>query len=358
MPLSTDSALTAPPGLTLVAAEHVLLLAVAFPPMTAAQRRAAAPFAVEERIACPLEEVQVALVAPLEPQVQGAVQGVAQGAVQVWLVAVVAQAVLAELPAVRGQRLMPDVLCLPRPAPGEWSVAEAAGRMLVRLPDGTGLALQAEGLALAHRLSGAPGIVLYGGDIAASGLTPLRREILPDRPEPALNGFDLRAMQPRRAQVGLPRWRRIAAVAAVAGLGHVAIAGADVAALSVALQAQQAALAGIAPLAGLPASVSPAEVLAARNAAAAPAPGHAPVLPMIARAAGALAGVAGGVSLREMRFQRGDGTLVLVVQAPDLAGLQAVETALAGQGLAVEAGPAVNDAGLAEQTLTLREGPT
>ncbi len=339
-------ALTAPPGMDLFPVEQVLLLAAAFPPMTAAQRRAAAPFAVEERIAAPIEAVHVALVAPLT--------AAAPGNGQTWLLAVVSLDVIAGLPdrAVRGRRLLPDVLCLPRPASGEWSVVEAEGRVLVRLPDGTGLALPREGFALAHRIAGLPGIALYGGD---PGPVALRRAELPGRLDPGLEGFDLRALAPRPGRFSAPRLRRIAAVLAVAGAGHVAIAGADVAALSLALATRAGSLAQVAPLAGLPATVTPAEVLAARDAAAAPAGGPAPVLPMVARAAAALAD-AGGVSLREMRYQSGERTLVLIVQGADLAVLQGAAAALARQGLAVEAGPAVNDAGLAEQTLTLREG--
>jgi general secretion pathway protein L len=345
--------LTGPPGLELFPAEQVLLLAVDFPPMTAAQRRAAAPFAVEERIAAPLDDVHVALVAPLSAPVQGAGQN--------WLVAVVAKDAIAALGRAGsgGRRLVPETLCLPQPSPGEWSVAEKDDRMIVRLPDGTGMAMPAELFCLAHRMAGLPGIVLFTGDLSRCGVSPLRRAALPDRLDPAFDGLDLRALVPRGPALPALRLRRIAAVAALAGLGHIAIAGADVAALAAALESRRAAFADIATLAGLSPAATPAEVLAARDAGAAgPDQTRRLAIPMVGQAAEALAAVPGGVTLRDMRYLGEAGELTLVIEGPDLAALQAAAAALARQGLAVEAGPAVNDGGLAEQTVTLRRGGT
>ena len=346
------SELPAPPGMDLFPVERVLLLAVTFPPMTAAQRRTAAAFAVEERIAVPLDDVQVALVAPLSPAVRG------EG--QTWLLAVMAHDVIAGLPqpTARQRPLIPDVLCVPRPGPGEWSVVAETGRLLVRLADGTGFAIRPEAFALAHRLAGLPEVVLVAGDPAALGQTAFRQGVLSGGTDPALSGFDLRALVSRPVRLPVPRLSRIAAAVAVAGAGHVAIAGADVVALSAVLRTEQDALSQVLALAGLPGTTSPADVLVARDAAAAEGQGGPPVLPMVAAAAEALTGLPGGIGLREMRFAGGDErTLLLVVQGADLAALQVAGESLARRGLAVEAGPAVNDGGLAEQTLTLREAP-
>jgi general secretion pathway protein L len=323
--------------------EHVLLLPVSFPPMTAARRRTAALFAVEAQLARPIEEVHASIVGPAS--------SVGDAGAAPWLVAVVDRRVLAGWRPSRSprRRLVPDVLCLPRPQPGTWSVWEAHGRVLVRTPDGAGFVIGRAAFDVAHRLGGAPQIDLFGGDLSED--TAVRR-VADFRaiPDPALRGFDL-----RRREAALPTLRlgRVAAVGVLAGLGQIGLLLADVASLRGALHTQQTSFAEVVSLAGLPPSTTPEAVLLLRDRAQAPARAT-PVLPAVAAAVEALAGAADGIGLRELTFEGNPRALILTAEGPDLAALQQVERAFGQYGLTVEAGPAVNDGGVAEQTFTLR----
>ena len=143
-----------------VPGEDVLLLSVALPPMPAAQRRAAVAFAVEDRIARPLDEVHVIL-------------GPALDNAGHWLVAVVGRACmaahLARLRPGPGVRVLPDTLTVPVPPAGHWAAREEAGRVLLRMADGTGMAVRAETLGMLHRLAGQP-VVLHHGGVLPEGI--------------------------------------------------------------------------------------------------------------------------------------------------------------------------------------------
>jgi general secretion pathway protein L len=330
-----------PPGVAFLPTEAVLLLAVTLPRMAPAQRRAAAAFAVEDRIARPLETVHVVLGPPLSADS--------------WLVAVVARAVLEARLEARPpgrRRLVPDALALPRPAAGEWSVLAAGGRVVVRTPDGAGFAAADAAFAAFHAAAGRPAIVLFGG-APPEGCAVARRAPLPAAPEPALARFDLTAgRRPGLAPALTAPLRRAAAIAAVAGAGHLGLAVADALALTRLREVRAAGFADALAMAGLPPATAPAAVLAAFDRAAAPAAAPA-LLPLLARGLAAMAGEAGRIGLRDLRFRAEGGSLAMTVEAPDLATLQRLETALAAAGIRVSAGTATAADGLAEQMFTL-----
>lgn len=122
--------IAAPAGAAPIPAEDVLLLSVALPRMTAAQRRKAVCYGVEDQIACPLDAVHV-------------IAGPAMAGGR-WLVAVVARAVLAaHQTAAPGLRLLPETMGLPVPDEGHWAVWAGACRVILRRADGSGMALPA-----------------------------------------------------------------------------------------------------------------------------------------------------------------------------------------------------------------------
>ncbi len=323
-----------------VAGEDVLLLSVPLPPMPPAQRRSAVAFAVEDRIARPLDEVHVVM-GPALPDPVGH-----------WLVAVIARDVLAaHLGRLRpgpGVRVLPEPLSLPVPPVGHWAAREAEGRVILRMADGTGMVVLADMLPALHGVAGRPGIVLHGG-------------VLPDGmgSVPASDGAvwlptgpDLRTAAASGGMAGLPRLMvRVAAVAGLGALVHLALLGAETVVLSQRLAAREVALraglsqAGLSPEGDIEATL--ARALAQRQGTGEPAG----FLPLLTAAMAAMQPLAGQASLRDLRY--GGAELAMTVQAADLGTLQAVETALNGATLRVVAGTATTADGLAEQQLTV-----
>ncbi|NUB42762.1 hypothetical protein GEU84_000050 [Fertoebacter nigrum] len=326
----------APPGVVWLPGEDVLLLAVELPAMPAAQRRAAIGFAVEDRIAQPLDEVDVILGPALGPST--------------WLAAVVARN---RRPQAGGARLLPDTLALPVPAAG-WAVW-AGARVLVRPADGSGFACRPTDLALFWAAAGAPPITLYAGDLPP-GMAVTARAALPAAIAPALAGFDL-AQHRHGAGQGLPRGLgALAAVLTLAVAGHLALMAADVLALSRLSASREAELRVALTAAGQPPGADLDTSLARALAARQPA-GQGGFLPLMAQVFAAMAPEAGHVTLRDLRYDAAEGSAQATLDAPDLATLQGLETALAAAGLAVTAGAATTGDGGAEVQMTLRALP-
>jgi general secretion pathway protein L len=338
--------LLVPAGVCLVPTEAVLLLAQSMPRMSAAQRRAAIAFAVEDRIAQPLDSVHVIL-GPALPDTAGQSS---------WLVAVVARAVLAQLraSAPKKARLVPDVLLLPVPAGDQWSVWASGARVLVRTADGAGFATVAEALPLFHLAAGRPDFVLYGDPLDPQ-FRIAGQATLPAMFDTALSKFDLQV--PRQQQGTLmpqtSTWRRLAAVLACAAVGHGAILATDVWALGRMKAKSQDDLRQMLQSAGQPAEadldLTINQMLAQGADVTAPR-----FLPLMTRAYAVLSAAGSGVTTSDLRYVGQDNTLMLTLQAPDIATLQDIETALSGAGMAVVAGAATNADGLAQQQLTLQ----
>lgn len=331
MAAPSQEVLQAPAGIRYIPGEEVLLLAVTLPKMSAAQRSAAAAFAVEDHIARPLDEVHVALGPELDANR--------------WLVGVTARAAL-PVATKPGERILPDTLALPIPGPGHWAVLETKGRILIRQPDGTGFVTGAEALPVLHQIAQAPTIRLYAGDIAL----PHSRAPLPPPQLPAR--FDLTDRSGTSLAIP-PLARRLMTIAAVAAAGHLAILAVDILSLS----RKQADLARqLQSAAGAPPEARIDDLLAQVLAPKVGAP-EAGFLPLLSATFAAVAAQTGQVSLRDLRYGAAQDSLTLTLQAADLHKLQQIETDLVSAQFAVTTGPATSASGVAEQQLTVQGPP-
>lgn len=336
------------PTIVLVPAEHVLLTTAALPLAGLRRRAEALPFAIEDRIGEPLAAVHVALGAELAPQ-RHLAGVVAHDLMRLWTDR------LAGAGLTHGA-LVPDVLALPVPPEGSWSVDLAAGRAMVRTDDGAGFALPADHLGAAWEAAGRPRCLCFGeplpfalpGDPAELEQAPLAARLL----APAL---DLRQgvyAVPKRG--GTPLWRRIATIAAAGVIAHGAIAAADTLALDH-IAARRAAetralVAQVAPGAPLDGD------LAESVAGIVPANGAGPsaFLPLLARVAAALKPLGQGIALRGIAFDAAAGTLSVDVETQDIAALQRVGAALTASGLNTTSGAASQDQGKAVGAFLVR----
>lgn len=314
------------PATILVPSESVLLLAVDLPLQSRAKRLAALPFAIEDRIADPLDTVHIALGAQIAPQR--------------YLVAVVRHAVmlrwieLAEAAALGHAAMVPDALALPAPDAGEWSAEAVDGRVLVRTGDGTGFAMPASLIGQAWEAAGQPRIWNCGaapiGELPqaprATGGGGLAERLL-DPP------VDLRQGRYARRPVTRSGWlRRLGWIAAAGIAAHAVIAAADTVMLRVIAERRaddtRAAIAQAAPGANLSGDLrtSVADLL--------PPPGQSSgaFVPLVVRTSTALAPLSSAVTARAMRF---DGNSLVLDLDPGEAGLaERVRGALRAGGVA------------------------
>lgn len=338
--LAPQPALLAPQGVAFVPTEQVLLLAVPLVGMSAAQRRAAVGFAVEGMIAQPLEEVRVVL-GPALPQAAH------------WLVAVVSADAFAAPTSRTKLRLLPDVLALPVPAAGQWSVWEGNARILVRTADGAGFATNPSALPYFHLAAGRPEILLFGGNLDAA-FAPHDRAFLSPGIDPALRQFDL-AAAPGTGIGAWRKWQPIAAVAACAAIAHMALLATDVWALQRMNTDVQGNLRGALAQLGQPADgdldATISNILAQANGGATPQ-----FTTLTAQIFATIAAEQGRVTTAELRFAGDVQSLTLQLEAPDIATLQSVENSLKSAGYVVSAGPVTTGDGLAQQEMTVAEG--
>lgn len=338
------------PAVVLVRTEHVLVMTVELPPLaTAARRRAALPFAIEDRIAEPLDAVHVALGSEVAPNTF-LVGVVRHDLMRQWVLRLVDA-------GLERAALVPDALALPVPGSGSWSVDLAGERALVRAADATGFAMPLGLLAGGWTSAGEPACIGYGDPLPpqmSGGQTELEVEPLARRLlAPAIDLRQGPYALPRRPVD--PLWKRVALVAAIGALAHGTIAIADTLALGRIADQRDAEVRALA------ASVQPELVLGpdlgATVAEMSPdgevaAPGV--FLPLLARIGGALARSQTPVSWRSVAFDRGAGTLTIAIEANDIGGLQRAAQALGDAGLAVQPGAATSDQGRAVGSFAVR----
>ena len=338
------------PAVVLVRSEHVLTLATVLPPLAnAVRRREALPFAIEDQIAEPLDQVHIALGSEVGEKI--------------WLAGVVRHDLMRQWllrlseAGLERAALVPDALSLPVPGPGCWSVDLAGDRAMIRAADATGFALPLAVLEPAWRSAGEPACIAYGEPLppamnaaqAELELEPLAKRLL----VPALDLRQGRYALPRR-EIN-PLWRRIAMITAVGALAHGAIAAADTLALSRIASQRDAQVRALA------ASAQPTLIvgndLSATLADLTPdaaATGPSQFLTLLSRSGGALAGLQRPISWRSLAFDRSVGTLTLAVEADDIASLQAVAQALTRAGLTAQPGAASVDQGRAKGSFAVR----
>ena len=319
---------------------------VSLPKMAAAQRRAAVAFAIEDLIAQPLDQVHVVL----GPESSSA------GNAGSWLVAVVSNAVMADTIAAHPEMtgvLVPDVLALQVPDAGDWSVLAQNNRILVRLADRSGFATTPAMLPVLWAAGGSPRLVVLGGELPADMPVAVRAE-LAAAPDYKMLAIDLRSGRFARSGAGWPKGaRRLAVVFTVAVFGHLALLGLDVIGLGRIAATKDADLRLALDAKGQPSTGDLDAALTAALSSNQPAISG-DFLPFLAQAFGAIADQTGQVQIKDLRFVEAQNTLTLTVEAPDLAALQTVETALVDAGLQVDTGAATTADGAAEAQMTLR----
>jgi general secretion pathway protein L len=282
------------PATMLVPTQQVLLLAVDLPLSSRAKRLEALPFAIEDRIADPIEAVHLAIGAEIAPKR--------------YLVAVVRHDVMtawvqrASDAGLGRAAMVPDALALPVPSEGAWSVDLSGNRAVVRAGDGTGFACAASMLMPAWAAAGRPPATAYGAPLpsemmlgqAALEPEPLARRLL-------LPALDLRQGAYARRRATSTVWRRLVWIAALGAVAHTGIALADTVVLTMtanrrAAETQQL-LATAAP--GVPVTGD----LATTAANLIPSNAGVPqtFLPLLTRLSTALAPI--GVNARAIEFQ-------------------------------------------------------
>ena len=341
----------------LVPTEDVTVLAVALPPLPSRQRRIAAlPFAIEDRIAEPLDRVHVALGAQVGDNLW--LVGVVRHSVMRGWLAMLAAADF-ESPRLIRASLVPDALALPLPEPGGWAVDLAGGRALVRAADGTGFALPLALLDAAWRGAGQPACIACGeglpGGFAGGDAADFTRGSEPTTASLAVLPLDLRQGPYARPRAPVdPLWKRIATITAIGALAHGVIAVADTAVLSHLAANRAAQVRAEAALARPPVPIGDdldatlAELTPQNDAQSSP------FLRLLSRTGAALTGLPQPPVWRSVVFDRNADTLTLEVETPDLPGLQAVAQGFARAGLAVQPGAAAMDQGKAVGTFTVR----
>ena len=327
----------------LLSGEDVVIHAITLPNLPPGQRRAAAAFAVEDLVAQPLDQVRVVL-GPQYPEGSGN-----------WLVAVVERALLERAvgQASLARPVLAEVMRLPIPEKG-WSVAQRDGRLLIRMADGSGFALDRSLAVPVWQGQGTPPLTGCG-DGLPDDLPFVTRLPWPQSIGLPAWSFDLSAITGRRPSYAKrSKWVWAAGFVSLAMAAHLTIASLDVYALqrlsADSRQALTAAVAAFATLGEDPVAAA-TRVLAAQGAATAPA-----FLTLASAAIGALPPPESGVSLRGLRFDEATGRMVLAVIAPDISTLQTVEAALVAAGLTVVAGPASSRNGAAEAEMTVTDG--
>lgn len=304
------------PATILVPTESVLLLAVDLPLASRGKRLDALPFAVEDRIADPVDAVHLALGAELAPR-RYLVGVVRHERMAGWI----ARAQAAGL----GQAaFVPDALALPVPPEGEWSVDLGESRAVVRAGDGTGFACPATLLMAAWEAAGCPPAHAIGAALPeAMRATPggLSAQTLAQRlASPAL---DLRqGRYGRRRGAAAPGWgRRLGWIAAIGIAAHTGIAAADTVMLKVIAERRADDTRSLIALSAPGARIG--DDLASSVADLLPAPsagqGGGPFLPLLTRVSSALQPLSASIAVRALSWQGTTLILDLDSTEPDLA---------------------------------------
>ncbi|HEX5755204.1 MAG TPA: type II secretion system protein GspL [Arenimonas sp.] len=313
----------------LVPGEDVLLLDLPRIAGSAAQLQQALPFAIEEQLAAPVEQQHVAWAANGE-RLRVAV--VARERIEQWLAAL-------RDAGVEPDAMIPETLALQPGARPQLLVED--GRCLLRLDDARGLMLERATVAeLAAQIPQPVDCWLAGSDAAPLPVHSQQAvaQVLPLLASGA-QGSPLNLLQgryaPRRRVGGAQRaWRWAAMLAAAVLASLLLTAVVDQRKLSAKVAAQEAEMAALylRAVPGASNADNPAQQLQAVLSSQGLGDGD-PALSLLSLAAPAIAADA-RISLDALDYR--DGRLELVLQAADVAGLDALRQRLAAAGLAVE----------------------
>ncbi|MDJ0278761.1 type II secretion system protein GspL [Sphingomonas sp. 2R-10] len=317
----------APATTLLIPSESVLLLGVDLPLPTRAKRLAALPFAIEDRIADPVDAVHLAL-------------GEAVGERR-YLVAVVRHAVMAEWIAIAeaagigSAAFVPDALALPAPVEG-WTVEVTGGRALVRAADGTGFAVPLAMLVAAWDAAGRPKAQASGdplpeamaGDGAAFPAGSIADRV-------AAAPIDLRQGSYARRRTAWPSTtRKVAMILGAAALAHGVIAVADTLMLQRIAERRHDALQQLVATTA-PAVPTGGDDFLIRVADLLPRPtGTNRFVPLLSRVGGALSPIGPVLVVRTMTFE--GNALTIECESPETGMADRVRAALSAAGVAAQ----------------------
>jgi general secretion pathway protein L len=335
-------------AVVLVPSEHVLILTADLPLATSRARLAALPFALEDRVAEPLDEVHIALGSETSPKR--------------YLAAVVRHVLMADWVArlaaegLGRAALVPDAFALPVPEETSWSVGLHDGRALVRTPEGTGFAIPLSLLPAAWAAAGRPFLVSYGQPLppelpstnALSAPGSLLALLAPPPLDLRQGPYSARDL-PAAAMV-----RRLAMVLGAGVVAHAAIAGADTLALQgIARDRHEQALALMRQVAP---NTPPEADLVAEFDRLYPTVGggRSGLLPLMSRTFAALQPLSSEIAVQTMGYVAADNALRLKVEASNMAGLQRIDSTLAAAGLATASGASTSEQGAATGEIVVR----
>ncbi|MCE0507399.1 type II secretion system protein GspL, partial [Roseivivax sp. GX 12232] len=336
------------PQAAILRAEDVSLHAVDLPPASERQRRAALPFALEDRLGEPLEAVHIAMCRTLPDKRV--------------LAAVVRREIMREaVDEGPGGAIRPEQFVLPAPeapeAGGAWAVLRDGERVLVRVSDGTGFAVSVAGLDHLWQLAGRPRVENHGAPLP-DGIAHEPAGAMGDAPDPADRAVDLRQGEFAPPSNLVRPLKAVAAALVCVGLLHLALAWADLRALrglAAETGAEAAArLAETLPEARL--SDDPRLLFRQLTARAASARAESGVIGLLDRASAALLEAPEPVTVDRLVWSASPATLTLEVTAAGLESLQSAEERLRVAGLSVSAGTATAGPSGAQAALTLRPG--
>ncbi|MGC6399416.1 type II secretion system protein GspL [Sphingomonas sp. FW199] len=326
--LAADGAIIAVcdgPATLLVPTESVRVLAVELPLKSAAKRLEALPYAVEDRIADPLDAVHLALGPSVGPDLYRV--GIVRTAVMADWVARAEAAGLGHAP------MVPDALALPEPPDRQWVVGIDGSRALVRDGIGGGFAMPLAALPAAWQAAGRPALLADG-----DGLLPeLAAVATPVQPfdaaaSLAVPALDLRQGAWQRQSSGDPLLRRLAWIVGLGIAAHVGIAAADMAMTGVIADRRandtRALVQQFAP--GTPMDGDLADRVTAMLPAAGMGGATDRFLPRLTRVAGVIQPLVPAGTVRSVRF---DGDRMILTIDGDAALAGRLQSALAGAGV-------------------------
>ena len=331
----------------IIQAEQTTLLIQNLPVRGQKAKLAALPFALEDRISAPLDEVHIALCR-------------GQHASEAALACVVGLDVMTDPDRPADAAVLPEIFALPAPAAAQsdivWAVWRSGERVLVRQSDETGFGIATPMLPLVWRQADQPKVIGYGD--------PLPDEIevsehITTPPPPADTDMAVDLRQGRFAPSS-GDWRgRLGRVAAIAGFGlvaHFAIAAADTVSLQkIAENERRAVQAAIAPV--LPGvEIGPDIRPILRRLDPAPPPTGSAFLPLVAQVSAILLETGTQVGFRRMTFADEPSRLTVLLEMPTLEDLQRAERLLRDGGLNVSSGAATASTGIAEAEFSIAWG--
>nr|WP_197976341.1 type II secretion system protein GspL [Sphingomonas sp. CFBP 13720] len=319
------------PATLLVPAEAVLLLGVDLPLPSRAKRLAALPFAVEDRIADPVDAVHLTLGDAIGDRRY--LVGVVRHARMVEWIAI------ADAAGIGSAAFVPDALALPAPVEG-WSVEVTGARALVRAADGTGFAVPLPMLVAAWEAAGRPPAQAVGDPLplvmtgrgAAFPPVPVSERV-------AAAPIDLRqGIYSRRRGAWPSTARKVAMILALAAVAHGVIAVGDTLMLRRIADRRQAALQQLV-VTTAPGVPTGGDDFTTRVADLLPRPtGSNRFVPLLARVSGALAPIGPALAVRTMAFE--GEALTIDLDSPETGIADRLRAALSAAGVAAQVAPA------------------